>query len=204
MTSTNTTSSESPSERRRLQHREEARRTILDATEALLVEGGYDGFSMRRLADRCGYTAPTIYHYFADKQRLIDEVVEERLRPVLEGVGGVDRGAGPVETLRTMLTGFARFGIENPTHYRLLSLPRPDDSPPPPAAEELRALLEEPISELAAAGRLTTANVEEAVQFLWVMLHGVISLRITRPDVEWCDGLVDFSMDSSLRGLVKS
>ena len=51
--------------------RSQARRAILDATQSLLVEGGYEAFSMRRLAERCGYTAPTIYHHFGDKPGLI-------------------------------------------------------------------------------------------------------------------------------------
>src|SRR3990172_1431902 len=38
----------SPAELRRHRQREEARRAILDATEALLLEAGSDGFSMRR------------------------------------------------------------------------------------------------------------------------------------------------------------
>ena len=45
---------------RRLRHREEARRAILDAPQELLVEQGYESFSMRKLASRCGYAAPTI------------------------------------------------------------------------------------------------------------------------------------------------
>jgi AcrR family transcriptional regulator len=75
-----TPSPPTPSERRRLQQRAEARGTILAAADALLVKDGYERFSMRRLADRCGYTAPTIYHYFGDKQGLIDAVVEGRLK----------------------------------------------------------------------------------------------------------------------------
>ena len=55
---------ETPAERRRLRQRTDAQRAILDATEALLVEDGYEQFSMRRLVERCGYTAPTIYRYF--------------------------------------------------------------------------------------------------------------------------------------------
>ncbi len=61
----------SPAIRRRTRQREEARRAILDATEELLLEVGYDDFSMRRLVERCGYAAPSIYHYFGDKDGLI-------------------------------------------------------------------------------------------------------------------------------------
>ena len=50
-------------EDRRRRNRQQARRAILEATEALMLEGGSDDFSIRRVATRCGYSAPTIYHY---------------------------------------------------------------------------------------------------------------------------------------------
>lgn len=79
---------ESPSisDGRRLRNqrqREDARRAILDATEFVLVEAGPDGLSMRSVASRCGYAAPTIYHYFGDKPGLIDALLEERFSRML-------------------------------------------------------------------------------------------------------------------------
>ncbi len=43
----------------RRRNRQQARRAILEATEALMLEGGGDDFSIRRVATRCGYSAPT-------------------------------------------------------------------------------------------------------------------------------------------------
>ena len=40
------------------------------------------------------------------------------------------------------------------------------------------------------------------IQFLWSVLHGVVSLRIDRLDQEWAPDLVEFSVDAALRGLV--
>ena len=80
---------ESPAERRRLQQRTDAQRAILDATEGLLVEHGYEQFSMRRLVERCGYTAPTIYRYFGDKRGLLDALLEERILGLLTRFRGI-------------------------------------------------------------------------------------------------------------------
>ena len=130
-----------PAERRRLQSRADARRAILDATEALLVEDGYEAFSMRRLADRCGYTAPTIYHHFGDKQRLLDELLDERCQGLVRTLRRVHQGTDPVGNLRAFSSAFVRFGLRNPTHYALLSQPRDPGLPVPPAAEEARVLM---------------------------------------------------------------
>jgi len=190
-----------PAERRRLQNRAEARRAILDATEALLVEDGLEAFSMRRLAERCGYTAPTIYHYFGDKQTLIDELVEERCRVLLRGLARVPPGENPVEDVRAMCLAFARFGLRYPTFYRLLALPLDEGRTPPPSAEAARARMQGPLEKLAAAGRVP-AGVEAAGQVIWAYLHGSILLRTSRPAHAWEKGALETGLEALLRGLV--
>lgn len=191
-----------PAERRRREQTVAVRREILDATEDLLVSAGYDAFSMRRLAKRCGYTAPTIYHHFGDKRGLIEALLEERFRLMVERILKVPAANDPLTTLQQQLLAFVNFGLENPTHYRLLVAPRPDDAPPTQAAEESRELIEVTLSELARAGRLLIDDIDEAVQCIWVMLHGLISMRISRPDYGWTDTQVDVSLGILLRGLV--
>jgi len=192
----------SPSERRRSQQREEARRTILASAESLLVEHGYEGFSMRRLVDRCGYTAPTIYHYFHDKRGLLDAVLDERLALVLARLQRVERRADAAETVREMLGEFARFGVENPAHHSLLAVHRPEGAAMPPSAQRIGDLFAELLSELGAAGRLRDADVEGALQFIWMLLHGIVSLRSERPDVEWKQSIVEYSLDIAIQGLI--
>src|SRR3990172_5358001 len=64
--------------------------------------------------------------------------------------------------------------------------PTPPPAPPPPASERAaREQLESPLAALLRAGRLRASSVDEAVQCLWVVLHGVISLRTNSPDARW-------------------
>ncbi len=193
---------ETPAERRRRELREDTRRSILEAAEDLLVEDGYERFSMRRLASRCGYTAPTIYHYFGDKRRLIDAVLEDGFRRILDRLRQVPRSEDPAEAVRAQLDAFVRFSLENPTHYRLLSLPRPYEAPPPASEAAAREQLESPLAALLRDGRLRASSVDQAVQCLWVVLHGVISLRTTSPDAAWTENLESFALDTLLRGLI--
>jgi AcrR family transcriptional regulator len=190
-----------PAGRRRLQRREHAQRAILDATEALLVEDGYEGFSMRRLADRCGYTAPTIYHYFGDKQGLIDALLEERMRRVLRRLRRVRRRDDPAETVRAQVEALVRFGLQNPTPYRLFTAPGAGSRSPGPSAEEVRAIFEDPLQELDRAGRLR-AGFEDVKQCLWVVLHGVIVMQTDRPEEGWSKTLLDTAIGAMLGGLI--
>ena len=131
----------------------------------------------------------------------VDAVIAARFEFVLAHVRRVRQREDPVDTLRARLLEFARLGLENPAHHRILAIPRPPASAPLRAAEQIRSLLEEPLGELAAAGRLRDAGVEEAVQFVWALLHGLVSLRIDRPDYAWSKRILEISVDTALRGL---
>jgi AcrR family transcriptional regulator len=193
---------ETPSERRRLQHREDARRAILDATAALLVEHGFEAFSMRRLAERCGYTAPTIYHYFGDKKGLFDTLFEERLRQMLDSVRRVRRSRDPAQRILAVAQACVRFGLRNPSQIQVLTALRPDQTDPPQASVEARELIEGPLRELEQQGRLL-GDPEEAFQCLWIAMHGVMSMLTLRPDYAWSKQLVRLSIEAMLRGLIR-
>jgi TetR/AcrR family tetracycline transcriptional repressor len=57
---------------------------ILEASWELLEEGGIEKFSMRRLADRLGIQAPSLYWYFKSKQNLYQRLANQISRIILE------------------------------------------------------------------------------------------------------------------------
>ena len=192
-----------PNDRRRRRQREESRRAILDAAEALLAEGSYEQFSMRKLAARSGCTVPTVYHHFEDKPALIDSLLEEHCRKLVSQLRRVTQSPDPIENARRLYAAFVRFWRLNPTHYQLLSVSHEKRWIPPPAEEEARALLQEPFVELAGQGRLRVPDLELVQQAFWVLLHGVISLQNARPDIEWTKRLFEEAMDALFRGFAK-
>ncbi len=196
--------SPSPAEARRQKQREEARRAILDATEALLIETGGDAFPIRTLADRCGYTAPTIYHYFRDKAGLLDALLDERFERLLARVEDVPRSEDPAENLRRMVEAFVGFGRENPAFYRLILVgPRASGDGTPASVEAARERLSQPWVELHQAGLLHT-DPQTAAQSMWAVMHGLTALQISRPDYDWGPELAQVAVDSMLRGLIRA
>jgi AcrR family transcriptional regulator len=97
----------SPAIRRRTRARE-ARGARSSTPARRSPDGGFEALSIRRLSTRCGYAAPTIYHYFRDKPAIVAPFEERRrLPPRCEGRGaGVARCRRPravrrVRALRT-------------------------------------------------------------------------------------------------------
>lgn len=57
---------------------------ILEASWGLLGEDGIEKFSMRRLADRLGIQAPSLYWYFKSKQNLYQRLANQISKVILE------------------------------------------------------------------------------------------------------------------------
>ena len=95
--------------KRRALQRQAARRTILDATEALMLEKNGSDFSIRALGERSGYSAPTVYHYFGDKDGLIEALLEERVSRLAEQLEQVQPTGDAQADLRAILLAYVDF-----------------------------------------------------------------------------------------------
>ena len=176
------------------------RRAILDATAELLFELGAERLTIRRVEERSGYRAPTIYHYFQDKNGLIDTLLEEGCAHLYSQLCRVPKRKDPVEYLRALARAYVEFGLSHRTHYALISAPRrgPDLLP---SAEAARVLV---FRAVVAASRAcgTSRDCEAMFQALWAMLHGVVAVYVSRPDHPWRPELVDVALDAIERGIL--
>lgn len=190
---------------RRERQRSEARSAILAAAEALLLEKGGPDFSMRSLGRRCGYSAPTVYHYFGDKDGLIEALLESRLARLAERLERVPRRRDPGAELRDLFVTFVEFGAVNPSFGRLMqSVSSKGESHSAPAMERVRERVRVPLDELVESGRLGDIDAETAGQMLWALLHGLMWLPVLEPEVAWASDLPGRAFSALLRGMAAS
>ncbi len=179
-----------------------ARRAILEATRALLLELGAERLTIRKVEARSGFKAPTIYHWFRDKTGLIDSLLEEDCAELYASLCAVPRRANPLEYLRELAGAYVRFGLSHPTHYALISAPRPAHARRLVSAEAARDLVFRALLDASDSGSLGGRDPEAVFQALWAMLHGVVSLTVSRPDHPWRPELVDLALETIERGLL--
>jgi AcrR family transcriptional regulator len=155
---------------------EATRRAILDAAEKLLAAHGEEGLSIREVCLRAGVTPPTIYHHFGDKAALVDRVVDDCFAEFHHSYDGTRTPPGdPVERLRWGFDRYVEYGLEHPTHYRLMFL-RSQGRPTPgglAAYDGLRRM----VRAIADVDRLIPP-LEDATAAFWASVHGVTSLVI--------------------------
>lgn len=65
---------------------EKTAQRILDAAADLFASQGYDGTSLRQIAQGTGITEPALYNHFASKQALYEAVLHRGLNPMAQAL----------------------------------------------------------------------------------------------------------------------
>jgi AcrR family transcriptional regulator len=172
------------SRRRRDQEKEDLRRRILDAAAALFLEHGYEGLSMRQIAERVGYSATTIYRYYEDKDDLLFAVVREGFLRFGRQLGtAAQADDDPRERLSALGHAYIEFGLKNPAYYRLMFMQRFDFLFESRVEEEAPMIdsfevLRQAVGQAMEAGTLRRGDPETTSTVIWAVVHGITSLAI--------------------------
>ena len=202
---------------RKQRERDDTRGRILDAARELFVSEGYDGVSMRRIAEKVEYSATAIYFHFRDKDTLIRELVDNDFLVLAGQFTGAAAIADPVERLKATGRAYAEFGLNFPNHYRLMFMTPTDQQRKANDSrlehgnpeEDAYAFLESIVVEAIAQGRFREefTNPELTAQTVWSGVHGVVSLEIAKCNDDWIDWIpvrqrVDAMIDVLIEGLL--
>src|SRR5260370_30165301 len=101
---------------RREREKSETRDKILDAARELFVSEGYEGVSMRRVAEKIEYSPTAIYVHFADKNELFRELCHQDYARLAEVFQGSAMALDPVERLKQVGRAHIEFGMHYPNH----------------------------------------------------------------------------------------
>ena len=157
-------------EARRERQRREARHAILEATHTLLSESEAGEFSIRSLAERCGYSPPTVYYHFGDKDGLLAALLEDGMHELALELERASQSRDALHRLRANLLTFIRYATDHPTFSKLWgTVARQPGAVMPPSYAEVKERLDAPVRELIDAGRLAGFDTASAEQVLWAM-----------------------------------
>jgi AcrR family transcriptional regulator len=181
---------------RRARQKTLLRQQILDAARDILVQEGYDGLSMRKVARKIDYSPTAIYLHFKDRDDLVFHVCEELMARLVHELQEVTRQPrDPLAALRKGLRRYIEFGLSNPEHYvATFVIPHGHDpevskrfKQPQTMSMQAFALLPRIVGECVREGKLGPVDVEAASRALWAAIHGITSLLIVLPTFDWGD-----------------
>lgn len=107
-----------------------SRSRILDATAELLRTRGLQGTKLSEVAKRAGMLAPSLYHHFASKDQIVEEVLVEgchrNTRYIVTQVEVLGATASPLERLEIAITAHLTFILTRDEYSSAVSRVFPD------------------------------------------------------------------------------
>ncbi len=204
---------------RREREKSETRDKILDAARELFITEGYEGVSMRKVAEKIEYSPTAIYVHFADKEELFRELCHEDYAQLALVFQSSMISTDPVQRLKQIGAIYVDFGIRHPNHYKFMFMtPVPEHEPDDVDREimgnpevDAYAFLKWAVQQAIDAGsfREEFNDADLISQTLWASVHGVISLQIAKGSDFWVDwrpikDRAEMMLDITMRGLVRS
>jgi AcrR family transcriptional regulator len=103
-------------------HHGDLRAKLIEAAEALILERGVDGFSLREVARRAGVSPAAPAHHFGDTRGLLSEVALLGFSEFGKALADADRAAGPDPSRRLHAQGLAyvTFALNRPARFGLM------------------------------------------------------------------------------------
>lgn len=190
----------------------ERRAEILSVAQKIFVEQGYEGATIRKIANTIGLSSTALYMHFPDKAAILNEICKGTFESlILAGQDLLTEDAPPEVRLRRMAECYIRFGFDNPNAYRLTYLSPPLDPVNGPATEvretgnELFSQFVSAVQQAVAAGRMQ-GDPATLAQVIWATTHGLVALQIAKPYFDWADreDLVKTQLDVLFKGLLTS
>ena len=179
----------------------------MDAAREMFVAEGYASVSMRKIANKIGYSPTTIYLYFKDKTDLVHQICEQTFARLAQNIKAIEQlSDNPLEKLRSGLREYVHFGLKHPSQYEIVfitPLPRNieakfEETNGKIAFDTLRSV----VAECISANLLKHNDIELISQTLWAGIHGITSLLIQHsgfPFVER-ERLIDNLIDTLILG----
>lgn len=162
----------------------ELKQQILEASVKLFSEHGYEGVSMRKIAEIVQYSPTTVYLYFKDKNEILFELHELGFKKMEAFNQDLFDIKNPLLRLHKLGENYLRFGLENPEYYDLMFiLQAPMNfinktnccwNGGDKALDVLKSILQECMDKKL----IKPGDVNVMAMAVWSMVHGLVSLSI--------------------------
>jgi AcrR family transcriptional regulator len=166
---------------------ERLRDDIIEAASRLLADPAAPPLTLRAVAREVGVAATSVYLHFDNIESLVLAVADRRFGELVRLQDEIAE-TDPCRRVRAACLSYCEFGLAHPGHYQVMftnPLPLPEFATPDqmPGWAPFQQLI-----DAVASCTGTAPGSQEAfftAQLIWEQLHGIVSLRISRPKFPW-------------------
>jgi AcrR family transcriptional regulator len=188
-----------------LRQKEETRSNILEAAYAIVKEEGWQGLSMRKIADKIEYTAPIIYEYFSNKDAILNELTGKGfIKLAKELQEARDKFEKPEEQLEAMWMAYWDFAFTDTEMYQVMfGVQMNCCSQQCSAQERPYKLFTSVIAEIMKNSNPTDEVIKQKYFTFFSVIHGLIAINIINKS-EIMETINNQILKDAIGGIIKS
>lgn len=103
---------------RREKEKEAMKELIISTAKEIIAKEGFDNLSIRKIANKIEYSPSIIYHYFMDKEEIVNTVMRSGYMKIVSAVSICDaENMDPEERLRKMTRNYIEEALKMPDEF---------------------------------------------------------------------------------------
>lgn len=200
--------------KRQEEKNEQIKNLILETAKDIISNEGLEKLSIRKIVKQIDYSPAIVYHYFKNKDEIINTLVAQGYRRILSSVMSVDKNSEqPHLQIKQTMTNYIKAALTYPQEYKALMLKDNDDvlkitgilSEGISAKSKTLGLLCEIIQGGIDIGIFKDGNVELMAQVLWTSMFGLTTKLIVEKNIPEAqvDNLIEQLFDTLFHGMIK-
>ena len=178
-------------ENRREREKEEMKELILSAASDIVAADGFDKLSIRKIATKIEYSPAIIYHYFADKEEILNNLMQRGYNKIVTAISSAKiRGKTPEDRFKEMMKNYIEAALQMPDEFMAVHL-----NQSPQALQQTSSLFEgasktktaiaalyDSIKEVNEDKELEHSKIELTAQLIVVSAVGLVIKLIIEKD----------------------
>ncbi len=198
---------------RKERDREKRCELILAAANEIITKEGIDSLSIRKIANKIEYSPAIIYHYFRDKDDILEHLLTKGYQKIVRSLMSLENEAAtPEARLRVFARNYINMALQNPEEYKNYLL---NDSPRvlnhtsvlfkgASRQRQAIAMLCQAVKEFWPKECPDDDQIELTAQVLWASIFGLIIRMIIEKDLpeEQRQKLIDHHIDMMINGMI--
>lgn len=198
---------------RKEREKDEHRELILSAAGEIIKKEGIENLSIRKIAASIEYSPGIIYHYFHNKEEIINLLVKDGYDKMLDTLSSEETYIdNPVKRLDHLLRAYINITLQMPEEYKTILLSSSDEVLQHTstlfqgAASQRKALgmLAQCLKDIYKNKRLDDNIIELTTQVIWTSVFGLIIRIIIEKNIceEQRNNLIEHHIKLVVNGMV--
>lgn len=198
---------------RKERERDEKRELILSAANQIVAEEGIDNLSVRKIARKIEYSPAIIYHYFKDKDDIVNHLMKGGYQRIVDALTAIQGDSyGPEDKIRVLNRKVIELALEIPDEYMTIMT---NTSPRVLAhtaslfkgassKKQALSILFQCLKDIYKDKNMDDDTIELTAQVIWAATFGLIIRLIMERDIEeeQKQKLIDHHIKCTVDGIV--